>query len=385
MSDKLTITSRTGNYDLTFIENFAEVLNNKYKKDTFFIIDERLIDLYKDRLTSILNKEYYIPVEVKEQNKTIDYCQNLIQSLIGKSIRKNYTLVALGGGIIQDITGFVASILFRGIRWEFFPTTLLAQADSCVGSKTSINFNEYKNLLGNFYPPSNIYIDAHFLETLPVSEIKSGIGEILHFFMIANSPLLIRLVDHYDELLSSPGKLKHYIIESLNIKKKVVEIDEYDRNERNIFNYGHTFGHAIETVSHYSVSHGQAVTMGMDVANFVSLSIGKLGKLDFEYMHKILLKNMPTFHLYADIIEDYFTALSKDKKNIGKNLGCILSSGLGAMQKVQIPLDDKLKKVIIAYFETYGIEKIRITCEPLNPKICRKTAHETYLAFSHSQ
>lgn len=357
MSDKLTIRSRTGNYDVTFIENFAEVLKNQYKEDTFFIIDERLIQLYKDPFTSILNKEYYIPVKVKEQHKTLDYCQHLIQSLIGKSIRKNYTLVAFGGGIVQDITGFVSSILFRGIRWEFFPTTLLAQADSCVGSKTSINFNKYKNLLGNFYPPSNISIDVRFLETLPVSEIKSGIGEILHFFMIANSSLLTRLVDHYDELLSSPSKLKDYIIESLNIKKKVVEIDEYDRNERNVFNYGHTFGHAIETVSQYSVSHGQAVTMGMDIANFISLSMEKLDKQDFKFMHKLLLKNMPTFRLSVDMIEDYFTALSKDKKNIGKNLGCILSSGLGAMQKTQIPLDDKLKKVIIAYFETYGIEK----------------------------
>ena len=357
MSDKLTVASLTGNYDVIFIDNFAEVLNNKYKEDTFFIIDERLIDLYKDRFTSILNKEYYIPVEVKEQNKTLDYCQNLIQSLIGKNIRKNYTLVALGGGVVQDITGFVASILFRGIRWEFFPTTLLAQADSCVGSKTSINFNEYKNLLGNFYPPSNIYIDVCFLETLPVSEIKSGIGEILHFFMIAKSSLLSRLVDHYDELLSSPGLLKEYIIESLNIKKKVVEIDEYDRNERNVFNYGHTFGHAIETVSQYNVSHGQAVTMGMDIANFVSLSLGKLGERDFEFMHKILLKNMPVFHLRVDMIEDYFMALSKDKKNIGENLGCILSGGLGAMQKAQIPINDKLKKIIIEYFETYGIEK----------------------------
>ncbi len=296
-------------------------------------------------------------IQVKEQNKTVDYCQHLIQFLIGKSIRKNYTLVAFGGGIVQDITGFISSILFRGIRWEFFPTTLLAQADSCVGSKTSINFNEYKNLLGNFYPPSNIYIDARFLETLPVSEIKSGIGEILHFFMIVNSSFLTQLVDHYDELLSSPVMLKDYIAESLNIKKKVVEIDECDKNERNVFNYGHTFGHAIETVSHYNVNHGQAVTMGMDIANFVSLSMEKLGKQDFEFMHKLLFKNMPTFNLSADMIEDYFTALSKDKKNIGKNLGCILSSGLAAMQKTQIPLDDKLKKVIIAYFETYGSEK----------------------------
>jgi len=318
MSNVLTVASRAGNYDVIFIEDFVEVLKNQYKKDTFFIMDEKLIELYEDPFASILNKEYYIPVEANEQHKTLDYCQHLIQSLVGKNIRKNYALIAFGGGIVQDITGFISSILFRGIRWEFFPTTLLAQADSCVGSKTSINFDEYKNLLGNFYPPSKIYIDDRFLETLPFSEIKSGIGEILHFFIIANSSLLTRLVDHYDEMLSSPEMLREYIIESLNIKKKLVEIDEYDRNKRNVFNYGHTFGHAIETVSQYSVNHGQAVTMGMDIANYISLSLEKLSKRDFEYMHKILLKNMPQFRLSADMIEDYFTALSKDKKNIGK-------------------------------------------------------------------
>jgi len=358
MSDELTVVSLQGNYDVMVGDRVVDVLHERYGRDAIFVIDDKLIDLHEDCFTSIVNGEYCIPVEAREQNKTLDYCQHVLQMLIGKQMRKNWTLVAVGGGIIQDIAGFSACILFRGIKWEFFPTTLLAQADSCIGSKTSLNFGKYKNLLGSFYPPSNIHVDVRFLDTLPVSELKSGIGEILHFFMIANSPLLTRLVDHYDELLSSPGLLKEYIIESLSIKKKVVEIDEYDRNERNVFNYGHTFGHAIETVSQYSVSHGQAVTMGMDIANFVSLSLGKMAARDFEFMHKILLKNMPVFHLRADMMERYFMALSRDKKNIGENLGCILSGGLGAMQKVQIPINDTLKKIIVEYFETYGIENI---------------------------
>jgi len=357
MCDELTVVSLRDNYNVMFSDRVADVLHKRYERDAIFVIDDKLIDLHEDRFTSVLNRECHIPVEAKEENKTLEYCQHVLQLLIGQHMRKNWTLVALGGGVIQDIVGFIASILFRGIRWEFFPTTLLAQADSCIGSKTSINFGKYKNLLGSFYPPSNIYIDVHFLDTLPVSELKSGIGEILHFFMIAKSPLLTRLVDHYDELLSSPGLLKEYIIESLSIKKKVVEIDEYDNNERNVFNYGHTFGHAIETVSQYSVNHGQAVTMGMDIANFVSLSLGKVAERDFEVMHKILLKNMPVFHLRADMTERYFAALSKDKKNIGENLGCILSGGLGAMQRAQIPINDKLKKIIIEYYEIYGIEK----------------------------
>jgi 3-dehydroquinate synthase len=351
MSDQLAVVSLTGNYNVIFVENFAEVINDKYKENTFFIIDEKLIELHKDLFANILKKEYYIHVEVKEQNKTLDYCQNLIQFLIGKNIRKNYTLIALGGGIIQDITGFVASILFRGIRWEFFPTTLLAQADSCIGSKTSINFGGYKNLLGGFYPPSQIYIDLGFLETLPADEIKSGIGEILHFYLIAGSRLSEELMDNYDELIAYPKKLKGYMLESLKIKKNVIEVDEFDKNERNLFNYGHTFGHAIEAVSGYEVSHGQAVTMGMDIANYVSLNLGYLNEEKFESMHKILANNMPSFRLQDNMVEDFFEALSRDKKNIGKNLGCILTSGPGSMKKVQIPLDDKLKNIILSYFK----------------------------------
>lgn len=355
MSDKLTVVSLTGNYDVIFIDNFAEVINDKYKENTFFIIDERLIDLYKDRFTSILKKEYYIPVEVKEQNKTLDYCQNLIQSLIGKNIRKNYTLVALGGGVVQDITGFVASILFRGIRWEFFPTTLLAQADSCVGSKTSINFNEYKNLLGNFYPPSNIYIDVRFLETLPVGEIKSGIGEILHFFMIAKSPLLTRLVDYYDELLSSPGLLKEYMLESLSIKKSVIEVDEFDRGERNKFNYGHTFGHALETVTSYRINHGQAVTVGMDIANYISLKSGLINENTYNEMRKVLSINFPDFDWKSIDMDKYLSALSRDKKNIGTNLVCILTEGPGKPIKKQLPLDEVLNDLLNKYFKTLSV------------------------------
>jgi len=357
MFDTITIKSRIKDYDVNFVDDFVPILKQQINEASFMIIDETIMTFYEAKLRSLLSQNRYCTVKATEINKNLNYCQDIIKILIERNIRKNSVLIAVGGGIVQDITAFISSILFRGIDWIFYPSTLLAQADSCIGSKTSINFGGYKNLLGNFYPPLNIYIDVRFLDTLPVSEIKSGIGEILHFFMIAKSPLLTRLADYYDELLSSPGLLKEYIIESLNIKKKVVEIDEYDRNERNMFNYGHTFGHAIETVSYYSISHGQAVTMGMDIANFVSLSMEKLGKQDFEYMHKILLKNMPAFHLRVDMMEDYFMALSKDKKNIGANLGCILSGGLGAMQKAQIPINDKLKKIIIEYFETYGIEK----------------------------
>ncbi len=357
MSKNITIRSKFRDYNVYFVNDFLPILKRQMKNPLFFIIDQTIMELYTDKLKAVWPLNKSIIIEARESTKTVDKCQYVIKTLIENNVRRDSVLIAIGGGIIQDITAFVASILFRGIEWHFYPTTLLAQADSCIGSKSSINIGEYKNQVGTFYPPSEIVSDCSFLNTLSASEIKSGIGEILHFLFIAGDQSVQTLSDEYNKLLKEPVRFNKYIRTSLGIKKKTIEIDEFDKNERNLFNYGHTFGHAIEAVSDFTIPHGQAVTMGMDIANYVSMSLRKLGERDFEYMHKLLFKNMPLFHLSADMIEDYFTALSKDKKNIGKNLGCILTSGLGSMKEVQISLDDKLKKIIIAYFKTRGSEK----------------------------
>ena len=348
--DKFIVKSRFSDYEVLFVSDFTIPLKQYAANDSLFIIDQKVYGLYKSRIESVLPVEKIILIDAHEINKNIDYCQIVIKKLIEKNIKRNYTIISVGGGIIQDISAFIASILYRGVKWIFFPTTLLAQADSCIGSKTSINMSEYKNLLGNFYPPSHIFINVDFLETLPSNAIKSGIGEILHFYLNAGHELTKKLIDNYDELLSSPRGLKEYIIASLMIKKKVIEVDEFDKNERNLFNYGHTFGHAIETVSGYRISHGQAVTMGMDIANYISLKLGYIDEQTFKSMHQILYKNLPVFHLKNDIREDYFKALSRDKKNIDSDLVCILTCGPGSMQKAQIPLGEKLKSMILAYF-----------------------------------
>lgn len=352
MSESFTVKSRILNYEVHFVESFTTPLSQTDIQTSFLLMDEGLPDFFKEKFNNILPEQQILYVKANEQNKMLDYCQVVIKTLIQKAIRKNCTLIAVGGGIIQDITAFVSSILFRGIRWEYYPTTLLAQADSCIGSKTSINFESYKNILGGFYPPAKIFIDVDFLKTLPTDEIRSGIGEILHFYLIADSKMTASLMDQYDQLIASRALLKDFIIESLRIKQDVIERDEFDRGERNIFNYGHTFGHAIESISKYTVNHGQAVTMGMDIANHVSLNFGMLSRENFDYMQKILFKNLPSYRLMNSQIEEYFQALSRDKKNIGNNLGCILTAGPGLMEKVQIPLDDTLINIILAYFHS---------------------------------
>ncbi len=346
---KMHIQSKWREYNLEFVDDIQRVLKDALKDQSFFVVDEGLYGLYRAMFDKTLPKERFFLVPASESTKTLEYAQQLIFRLLEKNLRKNSTLVAIGGGVIQDVTAFVASIIFRGIEWVFVPTTLLAQADSCIGSKTSINLGKYKNIVGNFYPPSQIWVDLSFLNSLSVDDIKSGIGEMLHYFFIAASPMAERIYEDYEKLLAQRGYLKEYALESLSIKKPVVERDEFDKKERNLFNYGHTFGHAIESITQYAVPHGQAVTLGMDLANYISLKMKMLSEKDFLFMNRILMKNMPAFEITESHLDSYLHALSKDKKNTDKNLTCILTEGPGQMKKMTIPLDDKLRQLILSY------------------------------------
>jgi len=345
----LRIRSRSGEYALYFIEAFEQTIEREGTEGRFFLVDRKVMEIYRERLERLIPQDRLHVVEPREENKTLEFCQVTIAQLVEKKIRRDSALVAIGGGILQDITGFTASILYRGIPWEFYPSTLLAQADSAIGSKTSVNVGRAKNLVGSFCPPSRIFIDTHFLKTLPRAEIRSGIGEILHYYLVAASPDVHELMRRYAHWLEHPEDLTGHIRKSLEIKKAVIERDEFDRGERNLFNYGHTFGHALETATGYAVNHGQAVTVGMDLANALSVHLGILGEALFREMRAVLAPNMPEFRLGGAAFEGYLTALAKDKKNRGNALGCVLTAGPGRMEKRLIPFDQKLKNWIEGY------------------------------------
>ena len=258
---------------------------------------------------------------VTEQTKDFNNISTIINSIIGKFNKKN-KLIAIGGGITQDVVGFISSILFRGVEWIFYPTTLLAQGDSCIGGKTSINFNTYKNQLGNFYPPYKVIVCNEFLDTLTKIDIKSGLGEMLHFFLVSSKA-------DYDFFIKNQHDFKKLTTRCLDIKRSYIEIDEFDKNERLILNYGHTFGHAIEAVTNNEIAHGIAVSVGMDVANFISY---KKGYITYE-LFKRIQKTLSS--IYYDVklpnIEQLIIALKKDKKNISNKLNCVLTKGPGNM------------------------------------------------------
>lgn len=350
MSEQIIIQSKLKNYSLEFVNDVFPLLEKMVYDGSFVIIDSSVYELFHEKFKSFLRNDFYLLIQATEFHKSYDYCGKVINELINKKIRKNCKLVAIGGGIIQDISAFVASILFRGLDWSFIPTTLLAQADSCIGGKTSINFGEVKNTIGNFNPPTKIYIDLVFLNSLQVDDIKSGIGEILHFYFYNNSHMLDRLVDNYNDLLRNRAFLKEHIMESLRIKKSVIEVDEFDKDERNKFNYGHTFGHALESVTHYSVKHGQAVTIGMDIANLLSVKLGLLDEATYNIIHKKLKINFPDYDLTTINVEKYVSFLSRDKKNTDDQLVCILSEGKGKLVKKKIIADREIKDFLASYF-----------------------------------
>jgi len=201
MSKKIKIKSRIRDYEVYFVDGF-DIAMRQQAKTSFFIIDENILKLYYAKIQPILATHRVVVIAAKESHKTIDFCQTVIETLVEQSIRRSDTLIVLGGGIIQDIGAFIASILFRGIDWHFYPTTLLAQADSCIGSKSSLNLGKYKNLLGTFYPPSRIFVDVGFIETLPIEEIKSGIGEILHFYLVDGNEMARKMMDNYEDVIN---------------------------------------------------------------------------------------------------------------------------------------------------------------------------------------
>lgn len=364
MSENFVVRSLFREYDVSFVDDVRSFVAESVNSGAVVVIDQRVLDLHEERLSRILTPQRTIALQATEENKTLDGCHALLERLVELALRRDGLIVAIGGGIIQDIAAFSASILYRGVEWAFIPTTLLAMADSSLGSKTSINLGDKKNLVGNFYPPSKILIDTSFLDSLSVADIKSGIGEMLHFYYYADSPLIGQLMSDYDRVIEDRWRLREYVCESLRIKKAVAERDEFDRGERNKFNYGHTFGHALESATQYAVPHGLAVTVGMDLANYLSTHLGRMKSDDFNRMHAVLLRNMPENDLTSIDFDRYFAALSKDKKNLGGDLVCILASKPGCLEKVRLQWSDDLRQTIKRYFrERVWTERAVVTEE----------------------
>ena len=215
VSEKIIIESHKGSYTVLFKTNFSKDFNKILESNSHCLVDKKIANLYKNELDNVLKHPNTILIEATEKNKSIELIIPIIKKLIKNKIRRDHHLIAIGGGIIQDITCFISSTLMRGIMWKFFPTTLLAQSDSCIGSKSSINLSNTKNILGTFYPPNKIFVYSNFLETLDHKDILSGIGEIIKVHTIKGVTYFDQLSEDYDKLFSDRNIMQKYIHNAL--------------------------------------------------------------------------------------------------------------------------------------------------------------------------
>lgn len=323
----LKIQSNIRDYSVHFSETTDFFDNfNKYEP-LCYTIDETVWNLYRDTLFKTIAESERIIVPIDEAVKNLSSVQMLYDQLTQYSAKRNLTMISVGGGILQDITGFVASTLYRGIHWVLVPTTLLAQADSCIGSKTSLNYKGFKNLIGTFYPPSEIFICPEFLKTQKDLDFYSGLGEVVKLHIMDGISKTRELLDIFPRILEKESaSLLKAIKESLLIKKNYISDDEFDTGRRNLLNFGHCFGHAIETTSQFEIPHGQAVVLGILLANIVAMNRGLLSHDTHIFVaEKLLLPSLiikpKREHFDPEHIID---AMKKDKKRTDEGLALVM-------------------------------------------------------------
>ena len=347
----MVIESHKGPYSAHFDDDAFAILNRAPPGNAHFLIDSRVAELYRDRIGNVLASPSVLLLDALETNKSLDRMPDYVRHLVNHGIRRDHVLIAIGGGIIQDITCFLAATLLRGVEWRFYPTTLLSQADSCIGSKSSINAGDAKNILGTFTPPREVHISTRVLETLDEADVRSGVGEMLKVHAIDGPDAFARISADYDRLFAEPAVMMAYIRRSLEIKKTYIEEDEFDRGPRNIFNYGHSFGHAIEAATDFGIPHGIGVTIGMDMANFVAAGIGFGEPELFEARHAVLKRNFRSFETYPVPLESFLSAIGKDKKNTGSDLVLILPDGDGRIHKTRCANDARFADLCRDYLD----------------------------------
>lgn len=351
----IRIKSHTGEYECFFEKGSFQGLKQLGFEKKYYIVDAEVARLYPDVLDEITKSGRCLLIDANENSKKLDRFTGYVEQLARQGVRRGDTLIAVGGGITQDITCFLATTLYRGVAWIFYPTTLLAQADSCIGSKSSINVGDFKNILGTFTPPRKIFVDSEVLKTLKPEEIHSGVGEMLKIHLNAGPEKFAEIEAAFDRLFDDSSLMLEFIFKSLLIKQTFIEKDEFDTGIRNVLNYGHSFGHAIESATHFGIPHGIAVTLGMDLANFVAEKTGVTGGQRTDYwkrVHRVLAKNYKGFERTEVPFEPFLAALGRDKKNTSRELGLILPGPDGIPQRVYRPNDPEFQRLCREYFET---------------------------------
>jgi 3-dehydroquinate synthase len=346
----LEIKSAQGNYSVEFLEDIDSVAHKVAQLPRVMVVLDRVVaSLYSQKLAPIFNGVPTFTLDATEDEKTLAGVTKVASWLQKNDCNKQNTLVAIGGGIIQDIVAFSAHVYYRGVKWVYVPTTLLGMSDSCIGAKCCINLNNYKNQLGAFHSPAQVLLCPRFTETLPDRDIASGYGEILKLMWTGSA-------EHFQQLENVVARgglrtssLPTLLRASLEVKKSIIEVDEYESGLRRTLNYGHTFGHALEGLTNHFVPHGLAVAWGMDLVNYLAWCKGMLSLDDFQAMHAFIRRYLP-FQLPEPVKPvELIQFARRDKKVADGQINLILATKPGCLQVVKTPFDTSLEAGIAEY------------------------------------
>tara|TARA_Y100001968_G_scaffold191311_1_gene175299 strand:+ start:1773 stop:2840 length:1068 start_codon:yes stop_codon:yes gene_type:complete len=311
-------------------ELYSKHINSK---KIALITNEQIADLYLSEISQTLNtfdlKTLVLPEGETEKN--LETVGKAAEFLSDNGIDRDSSIIAFGGGVIGDITGFVASSYMRGIKFLQVPTTLLAQVDSSVGGKTGVNISRGKNLIGAFYQPSAVIADTKYLNSLEPKRLSEGLAEVIKYGLIRDEDFFVWLCKNTSRILAlGPEEMAHLIERCCQIKAEIVSEDEREGSIRAILNYGHTFGHAIESLTDYSVyTHGEAVSIGMVMAASMAERMGMISKDDKKDIISLLESvNLPTKKPSLNS-NDFLKSMKRDKKAQDGEIRLILLDGIG--------------------------------------------------------
>jgi 3-dehydroquinate synthase len=332
-------------------ELFAKVITSS---QVMIISNTTIASLYLEKLNQTLAdfKPISYIIEDGETHKNLTVMNNIVTQLLENKFSRNCTLVALGGGVVGDITGFAAACYQRGINYIQVPTTLLAQVDSSVGGKTAVNHTLGKNMIGAFHQPQAVFSDSNVLTTLPDRELSAGLAEVIKYGLIRDKEFFSWLEENISDLIARNDESLQYAIErSCQNKAKVVADDEREQGQRALLNFGHTFAHAIETGLGYgSWLHGEAVGLGMLMAADLSHRSGWISENDLERVRNIVAKAGLPLMLPEQLTNTNIRELmSVDKKAKDGELFLVLLNDIGNAV-VTKDFDEKLLQLTLTEF-----------------------------------
>lgn len=335
--------------------SFVHLLTNEYANSKkVILVDENTHDECLEYLLTAfdgLEEAEVMLLPEGEENKVMEVCFQVWEALSEYGVGRRDLIINLGGGIVTDMGGFIASIYKRGVDFINIPTSLLGMVDASVGGKTGIDMGMYKNQLGVFANPKRVFVDLGFLNTLPSLELANGYAEMIKHGLIADKKHWnnIKNLNPREDQLNSD-----WIVESIKIKNQIVIADPFEKSERKKLNFGHTFGHALEGMSlgwENPIPHGHAVALGMMAEAFISKERNFLSADAFEEIQKLITERFEMLTFSDELVHPLFELMQNDKKNFDQKIKCVLLSGIGvSIIDQEITQEDVLK--VIQFFET---------------------------------